>query len=230
MPEPSARAIYQTPWLSARSPCRWEATSASEMCRSICLKSLFFFFLEYQAIFPLRWLVVGFGSFFQKQNVYLEFDGGEGKKTMRLWFSEKWNAQLLWKESDLNTLFILSKLPPRNRKHVFFLPFSEIWLMFIQFKLNLGKSVASAVFFFWCVVDVVVVFRASRLSSQGRLNQHLFVRIQILLCPTDRTEGDYDVSLVQFMSQLHCTSRNPLASMHSFLSTPVELPAWSFET
>lgn len=106
------------------------------------------FFLEYQAIFPLRWLVVGFGSFFQKQNIYLEFDGGEGKKTTRLWFSEKWNAQLLWKESDLNTLFILSKLPPWNRKHVFFLPFSEIWLMFIQFKLNLGKSVASAVFFF----------------------------------------------------------------------------------
>lgn len=98
--------------------------------------------------------------------------------------------------------------------------------MFIQFKLNLGKSVASAVFFFFfgCVVDVVAVFRASRLSSQGRLNQHLFVRIQILLCPTDRTEGDYDVSLVQFISQLHCTSRNPLASMHSFLSTPVELP------
>lgn len=49
---------------------------------------------------------------------------------------------------------------------------------------------------------VFCCFLGQLTKQPGTVNQHLFVRIQILLCPTDRTEGDYDVSLVQFISQL----------------------------
>lgn len=177
MPEPSARAIYQTPWLSARSPCRWEATSASEMCRSICLKISLLFRIPGNFPFTLACCWVWFILSKAEHLLGVRWRRGlkYSKRTMRLWLSEKWNAQLLWKESDLNTLFFLSKLPPRNRNHLFSLPLSEIWLMFIQFKLNLGKSVASAVYFFFDVLLMLLLFSgpADWAAREGWTNTYL---------------------------------------------------------
>lgn len=86
---------------------------------------------------------------------------------------------LFWNERDSALLVFLSKQHQLWMKYLFSLSLSVMWSIHLQFTLHLESG--------WHQLFLFVCSLGQQTGQLGTVNQHLFVRIQILLCPDDGT-------------------------------------------